>query len=241
MAAGTNNFVAMRSISNIFVLVLLGWACTQEPYGAANWVPEPGDPNNPTPVCDPDTVYFEQSILPLIQSNCAQSGCHDQATAAEGVVLVNYGTIMSTGKIKPWDPNDSELMEVITDTDPDKRMPPPPASALSAEQQNLISTWIAQGALNNSCVGDCDTNSVGFAAQVQPLINNYCKSCHSGASANAGVRLENYNDVQSVANSGRLLGVLKGQGYALMPPAGALSACNLRIVEKWIEDGALNN
>lgn len=231
----------MQNLMNILLLLLMAWACTQDPYGVANGVPGPGDPNNPIPVCDPDTVYFEQSILPLIQSNCAQSGCHDQASATEGVVLVSYNTIMSSGKIKPGDPDDSELMEVITDTDPDKRMPPPPASPLTAEQQNLITTWILQGAQNNSCAGDCDTVSVGFAAQVQPLINNYCRSCHSGASANAGVRLENYNDVQAVATSGRLMGVLTGQGYALMPPAGALSACNLRMVEKWIEDGALNN
>ena len=29
--------------------------------------------------CSPDSVYFEQQLLPIIQSNCAVSGCHDAA------------------------------------------------------------------------------------------------------------------------------------------------------------------
>ena len=27
--------------------------------------------------CDPDVVYFDRDLLPILKSNCAKSGCHD--------------------------------------------------------------------------------------------------------------------------------------------------------------------
>ena len=44
-------------------------------------------PSTPVVVtCSPDTVYFSQTILPLITSNCAMSGCHDAISHKEGVI-----------------------------------------------------------------------------------------------------------------------------------------------------------
>ena len=86
-----------------------------------------GSGNNP-PVCtcSPDTVYFQQQVLPIFISNCSLSGCHDAASHQDGVVLTNYQSIMNTGEIEPGDPNDSEVYEKITENDNDDRMPPPP-------------------------------------------------------------------------------------------------------------------
>lgn len=60
--------------------------------------------NNPTPLtshpCSPDTVYFEQQLLPILQSNCASPNCHDNITHEEGVWLTSYEFTLTTGIIR---------------------------------------------------------------------------------------------------------------------------------------------
>ncbi len=223
----------------LFVLFLGTWACVHEPFPAA----DNGLPNPPPDVdtCNPQTIYFKQDILPILESSCASSGCHDEVSAQNGVVLTNYNSIINTADVRPGQPQNSDLFDAITETDPDKRMPPPPASALSTEQIDRIRRWIEQGALNNSCEKACDTASVGFAAHISPLINNYCRSCHSGANPPKGLKLESYAQIEAIALDGRLMGVLKGQQYAQMPPAGPLNTCQLRQFELWVLAGAPQN
>ncbi|MFM7725701.1 MAG: c-type cytochrome domain-containing protein, partial [Flavobacteriales bacterium] len=81
--------------------------------------------------CDPDSAYFENDIAPLLNTNCAKSGCHDPITHAEGIRLNTYANVMNSGIIDPGNPGNSDLIEVITDTDPDKIMPPPPANPMT--------------------------------------------------------------------------------------------------------------
>lgn len=221
-------------------------ACKHEPDEFAG--PDPVDTTDNQPPlgipCDPDTVYFKNTILPLLVSSCGVSGCHDAGTAEEGVVLVDYAQILATGGIKPGNPSDSELYEVITESDPDKVMPPPPRNALNAEQIDFIYKWILQGARDNSCSQtECDTINVTFSATIQPIIQNSCLGCHSGAAPSGGVRLENHSDVLAVANNGKLLGSIRHeQGYSAMPKNGAkLDECYITQIEKWIENGAPNN
>jgi hypothetical protein len=99
--------------------------------------------------CDPDSVYFQNTILPLVTSSCAYSGCHDAASRQDGIILNNYLNIIAYGEIKAGDPNESKIYDVITESRPDKIMPPPPNSPLTPEQIALISKWISQGALDN--------------------------------------------------------------------------------------------
>jgi hypothetical protein len=101
--------------------------------------------------CDPDTVYFERDLLPLLNSSCAKSGCHDATTASDGVILDSYFNVMATADVKPGNPDDSDLYEVITDDDPDDRMPPPPLPPLSSDQIAMVRKWILQGAQNLIC------------------------------------------------------------------------------------------
>lgn len=236
-----NAYVAQQMMKwrpwQVYSWLLLTFACTHDPYPAV------GDGSNPVgDTCDPAVVYFEQDVLPLLQANCAQSGCHDQGSAQDGVVLIDYSSITSTADVRPGNPNSSDLYEVLIDTDPSKRMPPPPANPLSNEQISLIYDWINQGALDNSCSGTCDTVDVRFSTHVAPLVANFCESCHSGAVPSDGVRLENYTHIRDVAVSGRLISVLRGlPPYPTMPPSGALNTCQIRSVELWIEDGAPNN
>lgn len=199
-----------------------------------------GTPTEPQSTCSPDTVYFQQAILPILVSNCAVPGCHDATTHEEGYVFTNYQNVMRV--VRPGSPGSSDLYEVITDNDPDDRMPRPPRAPLSQEQIKLIEKWIRQGAKNNSCTSGCDTSNVRFATTIQPILQTNCTGCHSGASASAGINLTVYAGVKSQIDNGKLWAAINHTGPKPMPLGGnKLSDCNISKIGIWIRNGAPNN
>ena len=202
-----------------------------------------GNGNGNVSTCDPDSVYFETQILPLLVSNCAKPGCHTPQDHQDGVVLNSYLNIMATGDVRPGNPGNSDLYEVLVETDPDDKMPPEPATPLTSSQINLIYRWIAQGAKDNSCSNTCDTTNVTFSATVFPLLQANCVGCHSGSAPGGNIRLENYANVLAVAQNGKLLGsVNHSAGYKAMPFGGnKLPACNIDQIRIWVDGGAQNN
>lgn len=226
-------------IIGVVTLAVLAVACKHE-------IPNPNpiepDPFGPTvsEVCDPDTVYFQQDILPLLSSNCAFSGCHSAGSAQDGVVLDSYWNIVQTGDIDPGDPWGSDLFEVLVDDDLDDRMPPyPDYEALSQTQIDLIYNWIAQGALNNSCAG-CETENITYESVIGPLIQNRCQSCHSGNSPDGGILLTNYAQVSNVALNGPMLQAVTHTGSAEPMPynSSQLPQCEVDQIVTWINNGA---
>lgn len=193
--------------------------------------------------CDSDSVYFNMQILPFLIANCAQSGCHDAASHQDGVTITSYQTLMNSGIIVVGDPNDGDLIDVITETDPDKRMPPPPAALLSSQQIQLIQTWIAQGAQNLNCDGGCDTTNVTFSAVIKPIIQNKCQGCHQGTSPGGGVNLSTYLGVQGSAIDGSLMGTIQHlAGWSAMPKnTTRLPDCDIAKIRIWVDAGAPNN
>ena len=191
--------------------------------------------------CDPDTVYFQNSILPLVVSSCATTGCHDQVSHRDGIILTDYASIIRTGKIKPGNPNDSEFFESLTDDD-DDLMPPPPYSPLNSDQIQMIGQWISQGANNNACSDGCDTTAVNFAGQIWPMMESYCTGCHSASAPGGGIVIADYDDMIALAENGSLMGSIGWEsGYAKMPTNQKLSDCNISLLQKWIDDGSPNN
>lgn len=230
------------------ISILFLWSCTHEPSQTVE--PGPGNNNggdngddNNVVECDPDTVYFQNDVLPLLQSSCGTMGCHDAGTATEGVILTDYDNIMNTGDVEPFDTEGSDIYELITENDPEDRMPPPPNNSLSQEQIQLIATWINQGALNNGCENqDCNTTDVTYAETVSPIFQNFCLGCHDEGTANGGVVLETYDQRSMLANSGALEGVITGSdGYPQMPPDNPLPDCEKTQLIQWVEDGAPQN
>ncbi len=203
------------------------------------------DPNNPSTSnqCDPDSVYFQNDVLPLLVSNCSTSGCHDANSAEDGVILVDYASVMETGEIKTGNPGDSELYEKIMESDPEERMPPPPSSSLTADQKNLIKKWIEQGAKNNSCDSGCDTLNVTFSSSIWPTLNTNCVGCHSETNPGGNVVITDYNSVVTIADNGSLMGAINHEAnYSPMPKNGQkLSDCKITEIKIWIEDGTPNN
>jgi len=226
-------------------LTALPFACKHSPLtGDDPTLPDnPGTNSGYGQPCNPDSVYFQTQVLPLLVANCARSGCHDNISRAKGIVLTDYPQVMSTGKVKAGKPADSKLYTVIVDTRPDKRMPPPPSAPLTVEQQNLIRKWIEQGALSNSCdvnVGHCDTSAiVTYSNFVEPLMSTYCTGCHGQYSPQGGVSLFTYAEVKAIAQSGRLYGSITHQpGYSPMPKGtNALPSCSVQKIKRWINAG----
>lgn len=197
--------------------------------------------------CDPNTVYFQQQVLPFLVSSCAKSGCHNAATAEDGVILDSYANVMNTGEVTPFDLSDSEIWEVINESDPDKRMPPAGETQLTQAQINMLALWINQGAQNLTCDdanGPCDSVSVSFAGDVTPILQNKCVGCHTTAtSTNGFVSLSGFTNVESVALTGQLVGAITHDpSYAAMPDGGPkLNACEIAKIKNWVSEGTLNN
>jgi len=181
-------------------------------------------------------VCFERDILPLMQSSCGMTGCHDPITHREGYNLTTYEGILKG--VEPGKPADSEIYKSIIAPDGEDRMPPSPYSRLAQAQIDSIYNWILCGALDEDCGDLCDTTNVTYSTHIASIISTSCTGCHSGAAPSGGVKLENYSDLVAAVNSGAVPDVLHGSnGYSLMPPAGALSVCSIAAVEKWIENG----
>lgn len=198
--------------------------------------------------CDPDTVYFSQDVLPILISNCAKSGCHDAASASDGVILTDYAAVMRTADVRAGNPGGSDLYEVLTEDDPDKRMPQPPNDPLNADQIALIRKWIQQGARDLTCgdttqSGGCDTANVSFAQDIRPILTTYCTGCHSSPNPSGNLDLTVTANVQQVAQSGQLYGVTaRLTGYPPMPLGGdPLPACHVAKIKAWVDAGAQDN
>ena len=190
--------------------------------------------------CSPDSVYFVNEVMPTISSNCTMSGCHDNASHQDGVILVTYTNIIRY--VKPGNAADSKLLEVINRTD-NERMPPPPMPAISQAQKDKIYKWINQGAQNNYCKGDCDTAVFTYSAAIKNIIQNKCAGCHNPSSLGGNVDLSTHGGVKIVALDGKLYGSITQQtGYSPMPKNSAkLSDCEIKQIQKWINAGSPNN
>lgn len=200
-------------------------------------------------------ICFETQILPLFQSNCAKSNCHDASTHLEGYVLNSYDNLFkkegktNSNNIRPGNAASSDLYEVLFESG-SKKMPPPGNADLTLEQKNLIARWINEGAKNTTgCTTSCDSNvaSVSFKTHVQPILQNYCTGCHSGSAPAGGVNLTAYAFIQPLAAGGtnsKLYGVIAHlPGFSPMPKGSVntIPGCEIALIRKWGAAGALNN
>ncbi len=171
-----------------------------------------------------DTVYFYDAVLPVIQTNCAYSGCH---SGEQNPNLSNYSGIMKL--VTPGDAKNSRLYSYAIGN----QMPPSPKTLLNLEQVTSIYAWIKQGALENS--EPCDTSVYTFNTAIFPLIKRNCLGCHNTASANGELTNESQISEKAVA----ILGRVTGQNGNIMPPSPAnpLSDCKINKIKNWINNG----
>ena len=89
----------------------------------------------------------------------------------------------------------------------------------------------------------CKVDNVSYNAQVVPILETNCYSCHGIGINTSGITLEGYSNLITRVNSGRLLGAIKREsGFPPMPQnAPMLPDCFIRQIEEWIGDGAPDN
>lgn len=247
---------ATSSLTSCELTMVKKWIIGSYPAGAILVDLKPANPVNPivtitTPtnppttnvVCNPDTVYFRQKILPLIVSNCAMSGCHDAISKKEGVILTDYTNIIK--EVSTKNPTSSKLYTSLLETGED-RMPPPPMAGFSKENIAMVLTWIKQGAKNNSCEASgtaCITTNMSYAKDITPILQTSCTGCHSGTKPQGAIDLTTYANVYTYALNGKLYGsVAHLAGYIAMPSASvSISSCEISKIKSWIDSGSKNN
>ena len=92
----------------------------------------------------------------------------------------------------------------------------------------------------------CDTTVTKFSTEVKPILQSSCLSCHSNsvaAGSGGGIKLQDYADVKTYADNGKLIGTIShASGFAAMPKGGGkLTDCNILIIQTWITRGKLND
>lgn len=88
---------------------------------------------------------------------------------------------------------------------------------------------------------NCDIEIITFSETIDPILDQNCKSCHYSGNG-TGITLDTYDDIQDVAESGKLLGAIKHlPGYDPMPQGGKLDDCSINQIETWISNGIPNN
>jgi len=236
------------------LVVILFYACTHKPFVQVT-VKTHDTSSHTTPIDtshSTDTtqtqdvidtsVCFARDILPMLQSSCAISGCHNAASAHKGYVYTTYAAIMAKG-IVAGNPNASATYTYCVS----KKMPKSPVPAFDSTKLSLLRRWIANGAHDDTdCAVNCDTTKFTFSAAIVPILNSYCYSCHatsSAASAGGNIILDTYAGVLAQAQNGKLLADLQhAAGSHYMPLGSAqLSDCKITQVSKWIAAGAQNN
>jgi hypothetical protein len=188
-----------------------------------------------------DSIYFMQYILPLFTSKCAS--CHDGSNQGDDDVyaLNSYASIRQ--HVKPFNPSSSAVYKAVNGSG-EEFMPPSPNAPLTTAEKELMRKWIAEGARNNACTNaSCDTTgTIGFANQLDPILQGNCVGCHNSSNASGGVNLSSYSQVKTytalVNGYPRLIGAIKKlPGFKPMPPSFSLDQCSVRKMELWIEQG----
>ena len=86
---------------------------------------------------------------------------------------------------------------------------------------------------------DCNTINAKYSTDIAPLMSSKCTTsgCHDAASNAAGLTLENYAQVSSVAGRINQRCIVD----RTMPPSDVLSATEYSNLKCWISSGAPNN
>ncbi len=180
-------------------------------------------------------VCFERDILPVMQSSCGITGCHDPLTMREDFDFTTYQGVMDG--VVAGNPLLSKIYKSISEEEQSNLMPPLPYNRLEQAQVDSIYNWIASGALDEPCGEGCDTVNIKYTTHLSAIVSNYCTGCHSGTNPKKDVILEGFADLVVAVNNGSVPAVLRAtSGYSLMPPSGAMSECDIRKFEIWIEN-----
>jgi len=175
-------------------------------------------------------VTFEGDVAPILVARCL--GCHGQDMQRANLRMDTFNGIVTGGVsgaiVVPGKPQRSSLVERISSTSAELRMPKGGA-ALSADEVKKITSWVAAGATftgnNATPLADLkvakpgvklDTTpvqinkatgseTVSFTKDIAPWMTNLCLGCHSGNNPRSGFSLETFEKLMKGGNSGRVV------------------------------------
>ncbi len=80
-------------------------------------------------------------------------------------------------------------------------------------------------------------DTVTFIGDIQAITATRCaiSGCHTGINPTAGLRLDSYSQVRSIATSGDM--AYRALVRQDMPPTGPLSDCEQDLIQAWINQG----
>lgn len=89
----------------------------------------------------------------------------------------------------------------------------------------------------------CDTVNMKYLANVLPIIQTNCYSCHGNGNASGGATLDSYTSLKKYAANGYLVGnITHAPGYVGMPyNQPKMDSCSINKIISWVKNGALNN
>jgi mono/diheme cytochrome c family protein len=123
----------------------------------------------------------------------------------------------------------------------------------------ILLSWILAGVLAVSCTNDseekllknqsaiidaaaCQTNTISYLRDVQPIFNANCIVCHNAVLLRNGYNLANYTEAVKVASKGRIPAAIMHIGPYKMPKnAPKLSNCDISKIQAWLDAGMPNN
>ena len=209
----------------------------------------------------PGQVEFHRDVRPVLAQACF--ACHGAAEATRQAELrLDTADFIET-HVRPGDADGSPLFQRLTTEEPVALMPPASSGrSLTADQIQLVRTWIDQGAhlgADPAAAGAAPAavaeRTVDFAREVRPLLSQNCFSCHGPdeASRQAGLRLDvpegpfadrgRFGGPAIVAGdaAGSLLvhRVSADDARVRMPRGGeALDEAEVETLSLWIDQGA---
>ncbi|QTN31372.1 DUF1553 domain-containing protein [Akkermansiaceae bacterium] len=88
-------------------------------------------------------IDFAHEVIPILEKHCVE--CHGGDESKGGLSMNTRAMLLEADVLEPGDPDASLLIEVLTDEDPDFRMPPPgkKKAPLNAAEIDALKRWIA--------------------------------------------------------------------------------------------------
>ncbi len=113
----------------------------------------------------------------------------------------------------------------------------PPQQALTAQEQNSLSSWLDRGSPNEDLVNESQFSSQPNFEEIQrKIFQDSCYQCHSGANPEAGLDLENYEVVK--ASMALIFDRAIVKGTMPLAPIEPLTKNQKKALSNWLIDGA---
>ena len=113
---------------------------------------------------------------------------------------------------------------------------------ISCSKTNEV-TQSSSSSSSTGSAGGCDTVNMKYAANVLPIIQANCYSCHGNGLSTDGISLDSYDKLKKQADNGNLTNVIThANGYPAMPyNEPKLADCDINKIKDWIARGTNNN